>query len=149
MGPQMDAVWKMMFGPERTMKMYYALAGNNAVVSVFMDPAHLKLAIEAAKNSQGGLAADAGVKTTVALLPQSAQWVVVVSPGGMIQFTQTIMHATIPQMPFRIPDFPKTPPIGAAAQVTAEGLEAQIVVPAAILEGIGTIAQQVQQTAPR
>lgn len=147
--PQTDAVWKMMFGPERNMKMYYAPAGNSTVVSVFMDPAHLKPAIEAAKSPRNGVAADAGVKTTIALLPQGAQWVLLLSPGGMVQFAQTIMQATIPQMPFRIPDFPKTPPIGAAARATAEGLEAQIIVPVAVLEGVGTVVQQVQQAAVR
>jgi len=130
------------------MKTYRALAGKDACVMV-LDQSRLRSAIDAVRNPVSNLAADPGAKATLAMLPKGSQWIGLLSPTGMIQHIRAVLQATMPNAPLQLPEFPKGPPIGAAARATAERLDVDIVVPAAVLEGLGTFVQQMQRRPAR
>lgn len=137
--------WDTMLGPDGKMSIYLVAADPKTVVLVYVNPDHVKTAIDAVKQSDGAAAADSDLKTTVALLPKDANWTAFISPAGAIQFGKSMMQTIAPQLPFHFPDFPKTPPVGVSARITAEGLDVQLVVPSAILDGVGTYLQQIRQ----
>ena len=141
--------WDTMLGPDGKMSVYLAAADPKTVVLVYVNRDHVKTAIAAVKQADGAAAADADLKTTVALLPPDGNWKAFISPTGAIQFGKFITQAVAPQLPIPFPEFPKTPPIGMSAKITAESLDGQLVVPAAVLDGAGTLIQQMQHSAVR
>ncbi|HEY2881095.1 MAG TPA: hypothetical protein VGJ15_01650, partial [Pirellulales bacterium] len=142
------AFFNFIFGAGSKMQTYLAPVDDHTVVLSWDSLDNLKKAMAAAKAPHEGLAADAGIKATSALLLKDAQWAGFLSPAGFISFTQVILKSSMPQVPIGLPNFPSftwTPPIGLSAHGGADGLDTEIVVPAAVLEGAGTYWQQLQQ----
>ncbi|HTQ40695.1 MAG TPA: hypothetical protein VMJ32_16855 [Pirellulales bacterium] len=146
--PQANAFVKSLFGSEGKLITYMTAADPTTVVMAWGEPENLKTVLEAVKSPDTSLGADVNVKTTVALLPKNAQWRAFVSPSGYLEFTAHMMQTMMPQMPFQLPPFPSTPDIGFSAQMDSQNIDLEMLVPAAVLQGIGTYTQQLQHHGP-
>ncbi len=142
---RMPKMFELMFGPGGKLRGWLALADETTVVMAWVNPAHLNKAIAVAKTPATGLAADAGVQATAALFPKGSQWTMFLSPAGMMDFTNRMIKAAAPQAAMNIPNFPTTPPLGLGARLDTDGFTAELVLPAATLEGIGNYIGQVQK----
>jgi hypothetical protein len=97
------------------------------------------------------LEADEPIAKTSKLLPDGAQWAAYINPQGVVQWVDVILKQ-MPEMTINIPPFPASDPIGAAARVSADGLDAELVLPESVVAGVGqyvgTIQQMLQGGAP-
>ena len=103
--------------------------------------------IAAIKKARTGLDGDAGVAKTAALLPSGASVVAFLSPAGMIDFIQRIVPAIMPsqaKIDLKLPEFPKTSPIGFAVTAGKEELRTYLVVPGEVLRAIGQYVGKVR-----
>ena len=121
-------------------------ADKHTVVFAYVNKESVRQAIQAIKQGKPGLAGDAGVAKTAALLPRGSVAALYVSPKGMIDMVKQILPAIAPPGAngrLKIPDFPKTPPIGFAVtaawpgDAAANELHTCLVVPAEVLQAIG------------
>ena len=104
-------------------------------------------AIASLKKPADGLAADAEIAKTTALLLSDAQWVGYFSPSGAVAFAKSFIDALGEDTGFgkpNIPDFPATQPIGVAAKAKPGQLQIEIVVPSSVLDAIGKFVEQIQ-----
>ncbi|NQT39738.1 MAG: hypothetical protein HQ581_19740 [Planctomycetes bacterium] len=145
---EMEKMMAKMFGPGGKIMVYIAAADEHTVVFVYTSRDELRRCIEAVRNPQGSLSADPGVAKTDALLPENAPWVGYWSPGGTVAFVQRMMGMFVPEVEkdfkIKIPDFPETPPVGFAANLTSGELQTDLVVPAAVLQATGKYIAEVQ-----
>ena len=83
--------------------------------------------IDLLKSGKAGLAGDADLAVTAALLPACAQWIGYVSPRSYMGLVQRVLRETAAVMggglPFSLPPFPQTPPVGVAVQASADTLD--------------------------
>ena len=144
--PGYDEMMKTLFGPGGSITAYIAAADEETIVSVYTDAEALRKCVEAVKNPKSGLAADAGVIETAALLPPGAQWVGYWSPQGTVAFASRMMDMFAPDEAMELPEFPDTPPIGFAAKATTGGIRGYMVVPASVIKSIGEYIVEFQKT---
>jgi hypothetical protein len=146
--PQYDKMMEAMFGPGGKIDVWVVPADEHTVVIGYVTKEPLLQAIRAIKRGKPGLAGEAGVAKTVALLPAGAPWVGVWSPQGTIAFVKQVIPAVVPpgakKPDIKIPEFPKTPPIGIAVTTAPNELQACMVVPVEVLQGIGQYAAKVK-----
>ena len=132
-----------MFGPGGKLTAYFGPVDATTVVFAYSEEA-FKRAVELQRSGADGLATDPGIAQTARLLPADAQWVAYWSPHATIEFISTFMAATPVGQQFKLPPFPKTQPVGFAMQAR-ETLTTDLVVPASVMEGLGTYFQTLQQ----
>ncbi len=138
-------IMPILFGPGGKLTAYLGIVDDHTVVTAYGSEENLKHAIAAIKNPQPNLAADAQVAATLRLLSQNAQWVGFLSPKGMVSFVGAIAAQFGPVgAMFQAVTFPESPPIGFAMEVTATGLDAQLVIPKETLTGMGVFGKQLQ-----
>ena len=78
-------------------------------------------------------------------LPAQSQWVLFLSPSGLVDFAGAVVQHVAPGGPGQLPPFPATPPVGFGARMTAEGFDTSLVLPSEVLAAIGGYAQTVRQ----
>jgi hypothetical protein len=105
----------------------------------------LTRAVEHVRNGAAGLEADAQIAATTKLLPEGAQWAAYISPQGVVQWIDKLLSQLPAGLNLKLPPFPPSDPIGAAARVSAEGLDAELVLPQSVVAGIGQYIGLVQQ----
>ena len=93
--------------------------------------------------TKGELASSKEVAKVAAHLPKGAQWAGFISPHGIIEFVQKIAEKS--PVPVTIPEMSKTPPIGFAVKIGATGVEGELVVPSAAMQGIAQYVQKVKR----
>jgi hypothetical protein len=147
-----QAILQMMFGPTNKMTAYLAVASESMVVMGYgTPPERVGELIDLVRSGKAGLAGDADLTATAALLPAGAQWVGYVSPRGYMGLVQRMfreMAATMGAgggLPFSLPPFPQTPPVGVAVQASAGTLDSTLVVPSAVLKAAGQYVLSLQQ----
>jgi hypothetical protein len=100
-----------------------------------------KQAVQEALEAKGrpGLAGDADLAKTAALLPPGAACVGYLSPAGTIEFVKRMIPLVMPAGPGlpTIPEFPKTPPIGLAITTVPGELQTHLVVPVEVFKAAG------------
>jgi hypothetical protein len=104
-----------------------------------VDKKHVQQTIEAIQQGKPGLAGNAGVAKTAALLPSDAVLTGFWSPAGTIDLVKRIVPAILPPeagLNPKIPEFPKTPPIGMAVTTAHDELQACLVVPPEVLQAV-------------
>jgi hypothetical protein len=146
-GPQagmMKAVFGQMFGEGGKMHSYLAAANDRTVVMAYNKDL-LQRAVAHVRSGAKGLEADPEIARTTAMLMPGSQWVVYVSPQGIVEWVEVLLRGMFgAENKFRLPAFAPTEPIGLAAQVAPAGLEAEIVVPESVVAGIGQFIGAVQ-----
>lgn len=144
--PEQAKMIKAMFGPEGKLVGWIAPANEHAIVMSY-DKERLLPTIEAIKQGKPGLAGDAEVSKTAALLPSNTLAIAYLSPSGVIEYAKRLMLAIAPHGTgenLKLPEFPKTPPIGLAITTTSNELQVYLVVPAEVFQAVGPYVGQIQ-----
>lgn len=147
-GPQMPQQARMMellFGPGGTVTAWIAPADEHHVAVGYVSKAPLERVLNAIRQGRPGLAGDAGVAKTAALLPAGAVAVAYINPAEMLEYVQRFAAAIMPpqvKVQLKLPEFPHTPPVGWALTTGANELQTCLVVPAEVLEAIGPYVQR-------
>jgi hypothetical protein len=140
----------MMFGVGNKMLVYNVAADEHTVVmGIGVPQERMPAALDVLKQPKKSLAEDADLSATVAMLPEKSQWVVFLSPRGLMQLVTRMTTAATKSVPgaegFAMPAFRKSPPIGLAVKAAADELHAEIAVPAPVIEAAGSYVQDVQK----
>jgi hypothetical protein len=146
--PNMEQVMDRLLGTGGKMKTLVVAADKQNIVFGFNSSKDaVAKFVDASKSSPLGLANQSDVKTTAALLPAAARWIVYFSPKGLVGMVGRIVTAVVPQAGVvpKVPEFPETPPIGVASLVFPQEVDIAVAVPAEVLEGIGKFVQRIQQ----
>ncbi len=133
--PQMQDLFGSMFGREGKIHMFVAKANGKTVVSAYSRE-QLVRGVEHVRSGDKGLAGDADLAKTSAMLLPGSQWVLYVSPQGLMQMIGSFMKA-ITGGEAQLPVFPDTEPIGLCARASETALDAEIVLPDNVVAGIG------------
>jgi len=147
MPPQYDKMMEAMFGPGEKVVFWIAPADEHTIVMGYVNKAPMERAIAALKQNKPGLAADAAVSKTVALLPPDAPMVAYLSPQGTIGFVKRMMSVVLPpgmEERVTIPDFPPTQPLGFAVTTAPNELETTLVLPSDVLTAIAKYVQHIR-----
>ncbi len=139
MPEQAKQLIEKMFGPGGKLIGWFAPADKETIVFGYVDKKHVQQTIEAIKQGKPGMAGNAGVAKTAALLPSHAAMVAYLSPEGVVAFVKQIASAVVPPeagLNLNIPEFPKTPPIGMAVTTAPNELQSCVVIPLEVLKGI-------------
>jgi hypothetical protein len=144
------AMLDIMFGVGNKMLVYNVAADEHTVVmGIGVPQERMPAALEALTQPKKSLAEDADLSATLAMLPEKPQWIVFLSPRGVMQLGTRITTAAMKSMPggeaFVPPAFPKSPPIGLAVKAATDELHAEIAVPAPVIEAMGSYVQDMQK----
>jgi hypothetical protein len=146
--PMSSKMMKAMLGPEGKIVAWLAPADPHTVVFGYENQDLLKQTMAAVKEGKSGLAGNAELQKTAALLPPNAFAVGYLNPAGTMDFVKRILSAVLPpersEKLKKIPEFPKTPPIGLAISTAPNELESCLVVPAEVLGAIGRYVGEVK-----
>jgi len=134
--PLLEAI----FGKEAKITASMTAAGKELVLSRYSPASGLKKLLDGAAP---GLAQDSGVAKTAALLPKGHQWALYVSPKGVVETIKMVKAAL--EEKSDLPAFPDTPPVGIGIKISAAGVDARYVVPAQVLEGVGTLVPHIMK----
>jgi hypothetical protein len=143
--PGYDKIMASIFGAGGKMTAYIAAADEHTIVAAYVSKENLIKGLEAAKRPSDGLAKDADIAKTAALLPAGAQWLAYISPHGVVALVGPMAKEVGPQGGPALPEFARTPPIGLAVKAAKDELDVSLVVPNAIVKGGGEYAVKVQQ----
>ncbi len=131
-------------GNEGVIKAYATVADDHTLVLAYSKE-QIRRAVDHIRSGKPGLETDESVGRTDKLLPEGAQWAFYLNPQGIVDMIGRIMKQMPLDLDFEIPPFPESDPIGAAAKVSAEGLDAELVLPESVVAGIGQYIGVVQQ----
>jgi hypothetical protein len=137
------AMMPQLFGADGKSTALMAKVDDRRLALSYAGAREIDEVVEAIRQGKPGLGADEQLRATAALLPPGAPWAAYVSPKGYMAYTMRLMQPMFEQfgMPFQMPEFPDSPPIGIAAGAKGNELEARLVVPAATLKAIGAFAR--------
>jgi hypothetical protein len=135
-GGMMQQVFATIFGKDGKMRAYMAAADAHTVVSAY-DREQLQRLVAHVRSKAPGLESDPDIAKTTKLLTPGSQWVVYLSPQGLLQSIDSVVQGIVPGNNFKIPAFPATEPIGMAAKVSPTAINAEIVLPESVVAAIG------------
>lgn len=146
---QNEALKKLMeayFGPGGKMIATTVAADNHTLLVRYTPAKAFTAFLKGYRDKSSELSQNKGIAKTMETLPAGSQWVLVVSPRGMIAFTTRVLANVLPPGagPAHLPEFAKTPPIGIGVKLSATGLESRLTIPAAVLENVGPYIQQLK-----
>jgi hypothetical protein len=140
----MQSFFSKLFGADGKIRTFMAAADKGTVVSAYTKE-QLGRAVAHVRSGDKGLEADPQIVKTTALLTPGSQWVVYISPQGLLQWVGALFEGIIPaEAEFKMPAFPATEPIGLAARVSATSLDAEIVLPESVVAGVGQFVAGIQ-----
>lgn len=119
-------------------------ADKNTVIIRYVGAKETARALEDYRKNAAGLANNADIAKTAALLPARSQWVAYFGPKAIVDLVRRAVDDFAPGA-VQIPQFPETPPIGIGAEISGGGFDVQLVVPASVTEGLGRLIQQVKR----
>lgn len=141
--PDYEKSMKMMFGAEKQISFYLAVADQHTLLLSYVSPELLLESLEVVRGAKPGLANDASIAETVATLPTDAPWGAHISPRGVVNFVkQAVTLSGEGVATLDIPEFPACPPVGVAVTVEPNGMKSETVVPAATMKAIGQYVVQ-------
>ncbi|MGO9113153.1 MAG: hypothetical protein ACLP9L_28295 [Thermoguttaceae bacterium] len=145
---QQKRMMELFFGPGDKVVAWVAPADEHHVVLGYVSKKPVQRAMEAIRQgNKPSLAGDIGVAKTAALLPSGAMAAVYLNPTEMIRFVQQMATGITPpeaKVKLKLPEFPKTPPIGFAVTTAADEVQTCLVVPAEVLQAIGPYVGQIK-----
>jgi hypothetical protein len=134
--PQQARVMEALMGPGGKLTTWLAPVDDHNIVMGYVSKEHTQQTIEAVKQGRPGLAKDAGVSKTAGMLPPDAILISYLSPQGMIEFVKRMASVIFPpemKVTVRLPEFPKTPPLGFAVTTAPSELQMCLVVPGEVI----------------
>ena len=138
--PQSSKMMEVFFGPDGKLTGWVVPVDEQTVVSGYVSKDIIRSTLHAIKQGSPGLAGDADVSRTAALLPAGAAVVAFWSPQGTVDLISRIVPVFAPgnaNADFKVPEFDKTSPIGFAVTAASNELQGYMVVPADVLKAIG------------
>jgi hypothetical protein len=137
--PQYEQMMEVLFGPGGELTSWLAPAGDHHVVMGYVNQDSLKKTMQAVRQGKPGLANNAEVLKTAALLPSNVLAIVYLSPQGTNNFIKRMISVIAPPevKELKLPEFPKTPPIGYAISAVPNELQTCLVVPAEVFRAVG------------
>ena len=147
MPPQYDKMMEAMLGPGGKLVFWLVPADEHTIVMGYVKKEPMGRLVAALKQSQPGLAADAEVQKTVAMLPHYVPMVAYLSPQGTIGMVKRMVSTFLPPGMgdrMNIPDFPQTPPLGFALTIAPNELQTTLVLPSEVLAAIAKYVKHVR-----
>jgi tetratricopeptide (TPR) repeat protein len=144
--PQQARLMETLLGPGEKITTWLAPVDEHHIVMGYVSKKHIQDTLKALKQGKPGLANDEGVSKTAALLPPDAILVAYISPQGTIDFIKRMASVIIPpemKVEQKIPDFPKTPPLGFALTTAPNELQTSLIVPAEVLLAVPQYIQKI------
>lgn len=136
-----------MFGPGGELVVWAVAADQHHLVIGYVDKKHVQQTVEAIKQGKPGLESNADVAKTAALLPSDAVLTGYWSPAGTVAFVKHVLPAfATPEANVvgKIPEFPKTPPLGFAVTTGPNEVQSYLVVPTEVLQAIVAYVGKIQ-----
>ncbi len=141
-GPDPEAMKRILFGPDGTLKHYVVAADTETVVIVYNSIEKLKSVLASVRANKPTMSKDPGVAKVSASLPRGAHGVVYVSVSGYAAMIRQFMAAVPGGQAFEIPTIPECSPIGMAVKASPLGVETHLVIVADVPR---TIAETVMK----
>jgi hypothetical protein len=142
-----EAIIAAMLGPGGKMVFWIAPADEHTVVAGYVNKESMERLLASLKQKQPGLADNADLAKTVALLPPGAPVVAYLSPQGLVGLVKRMVSSFLPpgmQERMEVPDFPQTPPLGFAVKTAPNVVETTLVVPAEVIKAIAQYVQHIR-----
>jgi hypothetical protein len=139
--PQAKVILEAMFGKDGKMTFSQTVLDDKTVITAFTSAEGLAQLLQGL--DRGSLKNDPEVARVLRTLPQGSQWIVLVNPHGVMEMVRGIAKAVVPVGGPNIPEFPRTPPVGAGAMLSESGLILKIVVPVEVFDAIGRLPRDV------
>lgn len=148
--PNAAAMVEKMIGPDGKVRVFVVAADEHNVLLGYTNKKLLRKAIAALRSGES-VSQEESVKQTGAKLDAGNFGQGYFSPAGLIDFiNDTISTVGGDDQEFRLPAFPKTPPVAWSANAEGATVDAQIVVPGEMIKaGFGYAAQVQQAFQPR
>jgi hypothetical protein len=144
-GPQLDKVFELMFGSAGKLSIFLAVRDKHTVVGSYVSKDRLEALLK--QESPARLTDDQDVSKTVALLPKSAQGVLLWSPSGTFKFVGQVVKTIDPNAAEKIPSFPEAPPVGVATSLSARRMDVDVIVPSELVSAIADFARGIMANA--
>jgi hypothetical protein len=145
--PMLKPMFEKMFGNEGKLVMFWTPADDHTVVMSISSEAQAKAAVEWASASESGLANNAELKATTALLNPAAPWEFYISPQGCVAwFTRaySMLLGTLGGPAVTVPEYPAGPPMGLSVLIAEGQLQGEVVFPVQMLKDIAGYVRKVQ-----
>jgi hypothetical protein len=145
--PDLTGLMEKMFGPGGKMTFFLAAVDDQTVVGAYTSAKCLRRGIRAVRRPKRSLATDEGIAKTAAMLPSQAPCVGYWSPGGTVDFINRAVALFVPgpEVGFKLPEFPQTPPVGFAVTTSPNEVQTHMVVPAEVIQAVGRYVIQFTQ----
>jgi hypothetical protein len=138
----MQGVLGKLLGNEGIIRSYLTVADDHTLVMAYSKE-QLQHAVAHVRSGAAGLEANEPIGNTRKLLPEGAQWGAYISPQGVVQWVDMLLKQFEVQV--NLPAFPDSDPIGLAARISPEALDAELVLPESVIAGIGQYIGLIQQ----
>jgi hypothetical protein len=127
-----------LLGPGGKINVYLAAVDEHTVVTSYVSKDLIGATTESLRQPNKSLSADPLVAQTRAMLPPDALALGYWSPGGTAALVNRVLKifAGLPGVPKAVPEFPATPPVGFAVRTAPAELQADVVVPAEIVQAV-------------
>jgi hypothetical protein len=126
-----------MLGNEGKLIMFWTPTDAHTVVMAISSEEQAKAAVEWATSNELGLATNANVKETTALMNPAAPWELYISPQGYIAWVSrlyTMLMSTIGGPVITLPEFPAGPPVGLSVNIAEGQLQSEVVFPVRMMK---------------
>ncbi len=135
-----------MYGPGGELTVYMAPAGEKTLAMGYTSKGQVEAIIQARAAGKPGLAGDAQLAKTAALLPRKAAALIYWSPRGTIAFGARMIKVMAGDAgtPIDIPSFPESPPIGAAVTVVPNEIRIHVAAPLDMLKASADFYRKVE-----
>jgi hypothetical protein len=130
--PMMKPMFEKMLGNDGKLVMFWTPTDEHTVVMAISSDVQAKAAVDWATSSESGLANNANVQKTTALMNPAAPWELYISPQGYIAWVSrlyTMLLGTIGGPAMTLPEFPAGPPVGLSVNITEGQLQGEVVFP--------------------
>lgn len=148
-GAAAKQMYQAMFGADGKMTAYFTVVDKETVAFAY-DAAALKKLVASVKDGKSNLGDNADLKKTAALLMKQPQAIGFMDVGGYVDLAKRIATTMLAAngvpggaLPFQIPAFPASPPVGVAGKLTPQAIDMQLVVPMQLMENTRDYIQQI------
>ncbi len=145
--PQQGRMMEMFLGPGGKLTAWLAPADEHNIVIGYVSKEHVQQTIEAVKQGKPDLTHNADVSKIAGLLPSDALLIGYLSPQGTIDIIKRMGSVILPpemKVEEKIPEFPKTPPIGLAVTTAPNELHTCLVIPGEVVLAIPPYVEKIR-----
>lgn len=143
----MEDMMEKFYGPGGVVTTYFAPADKQTVVMGYTSAGPAEKTLRAVRQGEKGLAGNAQLRATAALLPADAAWTMYWCPNGTIELFKRLMQlmAAEAPVPMNVPDFPAGPPVGATLSAAPGELRLHAAVPKDTLKAGAAWVRKIMQ----